>query len=73
MPGSDDSPPYDALLFITHGNYGSTLYDPDNDREYLLVSICDDCVRDAGNRGIVLRCESFPRPKTDRDVWNPDG
>jgi hypothetical protein len=68
-----DSPPSDALLFLTYGNYGSTLFDSQDSREYLLVVICDGCVRDAGEQGIVLRCQTARRLTTQRDVWEVPG
>ena len=40
-------PPCDALVWSSHGNFGSSLYDPGpefDDQQYLEAYICDDCV-----------------------------
>jgi len=58
IEGDDDEiPPSDGLLFISYGNYGSTVYDPmGNAQEYLLVVICDEVRRLAGAGG---QCHAY--------------
>jgi hypothetical protein len=66
-----ENPPDEALLFVTYGNYGSAVYDPVDDSQYLMVVICDSCVLDAAGKGIVLHCRQWKRPKTERETWDP--
>jgi hypothetical protein len=71
MPGGGrHSPPSDALLFLTYGNYGSTVFDPVTGEEYLLAVICDACVTAAGRAGHVLRCRKL-LPETADELWRP--
>ena len=44
--------PVNGLAFSTPGHYGSTYFDPMNG-SYLELSICDDCVRWAHERGLT--------------------
>lgn len=39
----------DATIWRSHGNYGSTLYDPMNGEEFLEAYICDACVESRGD------------------------
>lgn len=45
--------PYGGTVFISHGHYGSTAFDPMNG-EYLEITICDDCLRGHGKAAHVL-------------------
>lgn len=38
------NPPSDATCWVTHGNYGSTIFDPMIYPEYLEICICDQCI-----------------------------
>jgi hypothetical protein len=52
----------DGLSFTSPGNYGSTLYDPMSARNWLRIHICDACVAEAAEKGIVLEATRVPRP-----------
>jgi hypothetical protein len=72
----EDVPPAGGLLFISYGNYGSTVYDPQgNGQEYLLVVLCDDCAvaqAQAGNVLHVCKPLQVPRPPPRyRGPWQP--
>jgi hypothetical protein len=69
-----DSPPSDALLFISYGNYGSTVFDSVTGGEYLLTVICDRCITAAGEKGQVLHCiKPHPIPPDPvRKTWRAD-
>jgi hypothetical protein len=74
--GGEDVPPADGLLFISYGNYGSTVYDPQgNGDAYLLVVICDDCAVSQAAAGDVMHiCKPLPRPPVPpryRGPWVP--
>lgn len=58
MLSESDSPlsnqPDNGVYFSTHGNFGSTVYDPMfdlyGDNETLEIAICDDCLIDGRER-----------------------
>ena len=43
-------PPDGATVWTSHGNYGSTIYDPISGGEYLECYICDECVTKKADR-----------------------
>jgi hypothetical protein len=59
--------PSGGLAFLTHGHCGSAYFDPMTS-EYLEISVCDSCVRDAEWSGAVYRGNaarlSSPRKKS---------
>jgi hypothetical protein len=60
-----------AMPFITHGGYGSTVYDPMGGYS-LRIHVCDDCVRAAGEQGIVLEATTLRQPdKVTYEKWVP--
>ena len=73
----DEAPPNDGLLFISYGNYGSTVYDPmGNGQEYLLVVLCDECAVTQAREGNVMHiCKPLPQypppPPRYRGPWIP--
>ncbi len=77
-PPGEETPPNDGLLFISYGNYGSTVYDPQgNGQEYLLVVLCDECaVAQAREQNVMRICKHYPRPPQPppayRGPWIPD-
>lgn len=62
--------PGDAVIFSTYGQYGSTVFDP-QDNSQILVNICDPCLLERKDRVWHLRYvrqeaqEIFSRP------WDP--
>ncbi len=74
-PEGDDTPPGDGLLFISYGNYGSTVYDPMDSQEYLLIVLCDQCaVAQAGKQNVMHICKPLlqrPPPPRYRGPWIP--
>ena len=52
-PNDDANQPYDGVMVSTRGNYGSTVFDPENG-EFLLFIVCDECLVKAGEQGRVL-------------------
>ena len=43
--GIQEGWPYGGLWFRARGNFGSTIFDPMMNHEYLEVLICDECVK----------------------------
>ena len=72
--GDNDNPgPLNAVVFTTHGNYGSTVFDPmhPDGLETLEIHVCDDCLtRHATHR--VLHVRRSPQPPIyEREPWQP--
>lgn len=51
-----------ALECRAHGNYGSTVYDPMDNRTYLTFNICDNCIKTLGDRGFIREVTRLPQP-----------
>ncbi len=47
-----ENQPADGLVITTHGNYGSTVFDP-MDGNFLEFNVCDECIVRAGEQGRV--------------------
>lgn len=52
--------PYEGAVFTSHGNYGCTVFD-EIDGAKLEVNVCDDCLKEARNRGHVGYWPGVPR------------
>lgn len=45
VPKNEDfNQPYGATTFMTHGHYGSTVFDPMNPSVWLEINVCDECL-----------------------------
>ena len=57
--------PCNGLAFMSHGHYGSTVYDPMSD-EFLELNICDECLTKASSALRVLRHKrvAYSKPET---------
>ena len=60
----------DAVMFTTHGNYGSTVYDPFDHRLSLVLNICDRCLVLHKDKVVQLK-ETRPLPTFEEVPWNP--
>ena len=62
-----------ALYFHSYGTFGSGVYDPMGERNYLKISICDKCIKGAADKGLIHEATRIPRPD---DVtykkWHPE-
>ena len=56
-------PPSGATVWTTHGNYGSTEYDPMGSGEYMEGGVCDPCFVVLKDRGQIA-----PRQRSERPV-----
>ena len=45
--------PMGGLAFVSHGHYGSTVFDPMNG-DYLELNICDACLESAAEVGDIV-------------------
>lgn len=61
-PDPDERQPWGATVFVSHGNYGSTVWDPCNSDVTLEIFICDWCLRAAGSQGDVTRVQTLRPP-----------
>ena len=66
-PGSINQP-YKGTAFESRGHYGSTVWD-----EVITITVCDDCLRKAAEKKIVLRVHPH-RQQIDYDCrpWDPE-
>jgi hypothetical protein len=48
-----DNQPNDGVTWISHGNYGSTVYDPVGTEEFIEMNLCDECLVRAGEQGRI--------------------
>lgn len=53
--------PGNGLAFFTYGHYGSAVFDP-MDGSHLEICVCDRCLREAGEQGVV---------HSDGELWEP--
>jgi hypothetical protein len=78
FPGSDAPNITGGLLFHASGQYGSDFdsTSPGMTRtpSYLLIAVCDSCLRKEGDGGRVILGIPQPRvPNPDQlETWNPD-
>lgn len=64
--------PYGGTVFTSHGQYGSTVYDPFNPYYRLELNVCDPCLIEAGTAGVVEEVYTKHSAPTEmRLVW-PD-
>ncbi len=67
-----ENQPYAGTVFISYGQYGSTVWDPQNpmSRRWLEINICDDCLVE--NKVQVLHGQFIPAGDNDYQPWNPE-
>lgn len=61
--------PNDAVIFSSHGNYGSTLFD-ELGEEFLELNICDECLYARSDR--ILHCRHRTTRHRESMPWTPD-
>lgn len=64
--------PYDAVTFRAYGQYGSTVFDPQDDSQ-LYINVCDVCLAKAGRAGAVWHACYEQRPAVTKfeRPWTP--
>lgn len=64
---TDNNQPYAGTTFVSHGHYGSTVFDEMSD-SYLELNLCDDCLR--ANASEVLRVTPIPaKAEYEYETW----
>lgn len=48
-----ENQPEEGIACISHGNYGSTVFDP-MDGTFLEFNICDECLKLKGEQGVII-------------------
>ena len=72
VSGADPVQPHGAVTFRAFGQYGSTVFDP-QDSSQLYINVCDRCLTDKGRTGAVWHACYEQRPaivKFERP-WEP--
>lgn len=67
--GADLNQPNGATTFMTHGHYGSTVFDPMNPSVWLEINVCDDCLTERIER--VLHVTKLPQGFTSEYIHEP--
>lgn len=65
----ENNQPYGGTSFVSHGHYGSTIFDP-MDGSFLELQICDDCLAKGKER--ILLGHTRTKRETDYVAWNPE-
>lgn len=73
---SEEAPaqPYGATTFVSHGQYGSTVWDPMCSKQMLEINICDSCLTHAAHHQhrVVVVEELETKAKYSYKEWEPD-
>jgi len=71
---SKTNQPYEGTVFHGFGQYGSTVFDPMNGRDYLELNVCDGCLVSKAREGKVLLGQKVQRvvESTPLTPWDPD-
>jgi len=57
-PEWSDNQPSEGTAFITHGHYGSTVFDPMNGN-LIEITVCDECLKKASEQQRVLLSRDY--------------
>lgn len=63
--------PEDAVSFRSPGQYGSTVFDP-QDETYLEINVCDGCLRQRAGWVLLCRPGRAVRRHRSAQLWVPD-
>lgn len=67
-----ENQPYAGTTFSTHGQYGSTVFDPMNLNKWLEINICDDCMLKGRERILIaIRQPEEISKSIMYEPWNP--
>jgi hypothetical protein len=64
--------PYKATVFVSHGHYGSTVFDPVIGNRHLEINICDECLLERKDRVLHVRPHPPAEQEYDVRVWDPE-
>ena len=74
-PPEQPEQPLRATIFTSHGNYGSTTFDPGGrvDAEHIRINVCDNCLRTAAAQGRVMHASvvKFEHATYKYRTWEP--
>jgi len=60
-----------ALWFRASGNFGSEIFDPITDEEFLQIVICDKCVMERSKRVVRVIADDCPECNNDTYTRHP--
>jgi hypothetical protein len=65
--------PAEGTVFISYGNYGSTLFDPMSEHTLLRINVCDKCLKVRARDNLVLIDHITKRAAIHEfEFWNPE-
>lgn len=62
--------PYGATTFVSHGHYGSTVFDDIDSGAFLEINVCDDCLVKATERNVLLGRPIYKAPEVVYERWD---
>jgi hypothetical protein len=68
---NESNMPYQGTVFSSHGNYGSTVWDPMWKKTTIEVNICDDCLKKAAREDKVYVCTVKEDTTYTTALWDP--
>lgn len=68
---NDINQPYGGTTFMTHGHFGSTVFDPMNPLVWLEINVCDECLTERQERvlHVTKAPQGFAVPQI-AETWN---
>jgi len=67
-----DNHPNDACAFKSYGNYGSTIFDPMSDSEFLEINVCDECLKRKRDQVYHVRLKKRAETVWDYKIFDPN-
>lgn len=65
--------PYAGTTFVSHGQYGSTVFEPNSPRVFLEINVCDTCMCECARDGSIARGVNVHRPDdVQYESWDPE-
>jgi hypothetical protein len=64
--------PYGGTTFVSHGHYGSTVFDEMSKYTYLELNFCDPCLVAKAREGLIYHVKETPvSPERSYEPWVP--
>jgi hypothetical protein len=68
--GDRHNQPYEATVFYSHGQYGSTVWD-EMGRDVIEINVCDKCLLEEAAKGNILRVTVHTERTQTAVLWVP--
>jgi hypothetical protein len=68
----DHNQPYEATVFYSRGQYGSTVWDEFPGRDVIEINVCDKCLLEEADKGNILRVTVHTQRTRTAVPWRPE-